>query len=275
MSFREKLEAARAANQSLLCVGLDPRPGPFPLDGDDVLAFNRAIIDATSDLVCAYKPNAAFYEARGLDGWRALRDTLAAVPDSIPVILDAKRGDIANSAAAYAEAAFDILGADAITVSPYMGGDSVRPFLERPDRAAFVLCRTSNPGAADLQELDVGGEPLYLRVAQLAGEWGAAHGNSGLVVGASDPAALRAVRSRCPDLPILLPGVGAQGGDLEACVAAGLDAGGGGLLINASRSILYASTGSDFAQAARAEASRLRTAINDAINDARPASDRS
>jgi len=266
MSFREKLEAARAANGSLLCVGLDPRPGPLPLD--DTLAFNRAIIDATADLVCAYKPNSAFYEARGLDGWQALRDTVSAVPRHIPVILDAKRGDIANSAAAYAQTAFDVLGADAVTVSPYMGADSVLPFLERPDRAAFILCRTSNNGAADLQELDVDGEPLYLRVAQLAGDWGATHHNTGLVVGATDPAALRAVRARCPALPILLPGIGAQGGDLAAAVAAGVDVDGAGLLISASRSILYASDGLDFADAARAEALRLRAAINQAIDNA-------
>ncbi len=260
MSFRETLAAARTTNRSLLCIGLDPRLGL-----DDVLLFNRAIIDATSDLVCAYKPNAAFYEASGSEGWRILRQTIAAVPGAIPVILDGKRGDIPNSAAAYAAAAFDELGADAITVSPYMGGDALRPFLARPDRAAFVLCRTSNPGAADLQDLDVGGEPLYLRVAQLAMEWGAEHGNSGLVVGAADPAALRAVRARCPTLPILVPGIGAQGGDLEASLAAGVDAGGAGLLITASRSVLYASQGPDFADAARAAAMRLRDAINAAL----------
>ena len=260
MTFLAKLRAATARNRSLLCVGLDPQPDRLPLP--DLLAFTRAIIDATADLVCAYKPNAAFFEALGLDGWRALRDTIAAVPDGIPVILDAKRGDIAHSAAAYATACFDFLGADAVTVNPYLGADGVLPFLARPDRAAFVLCRTSNPGAADLQELLVNGEPLYLRVADLVQRWAVPHGNAGLVVGATDPAALAAVRARCPALPILLPGVGAQGGDLEAAVQAGLDADGAGLLVNASRSILYASAGADFAAAARAEAQRLRDAIN-------------
>ena len=187
---------------------------------------------------------------------------MAAVPDSIPVILDAKRGDISHSAAAYAQAAFDVVGADAVTVSPDMGGDSVKEFLVRSDRAVFVLCRTSNPAAVDLQELNVDGEPLYLRVAQLAATWGSEHGNSGLVVGASDPTALMAIRDRCPDLPILLPGIGAQGGDLETSVVAGVDESGAGLLVNASRSILYASTGSDFIDAARSEALRLRDAIN-------------
>ncbi len=268
MTFREKLEAAAARNHSLLCVGLDPQRDRLPIE--DVVAFTRAIIEATSDLVCAYKPQVAFFEAEGVEGWRALKATIEAVPDDIPVILDAKRGDVAHTAEAYATACFDVLGADAVTVSPYLGGDSVRPFLARPDRAAIVLCRTSNPGAPELQDVLVDGEPLYLRVADLVQEWSAPHGNAGLVVGATYPGELEAVRARCPELPILLPGIGAQGGDLEASVQAGLDAEGGGIMVSASRSVIFASSGGDFAAAARAEAERLRAAIEAARAKERP-----
>ena len=247
-------------------MGLDPQPSRMPVE--DVLTFTRAIIEATSDLVCAFKPQSAFFEALGLAGWEALRDTIAAVPDEIPVILDVKRGDVSHTAAAYATACFDVLGADAVTLNPYLGRDAVAPFLERPEKGAFILCRTSNPGGADLQNLDVGGEPLYMRVGSLVEEWGSAHENAGLVVGATYPEELAAVRSRCPRLPILLPGIGAQGGYLEASVAAGVDAEGGGLLVSASRSVLYASSGDDFAEAARAEAARLRAAINVSIGAA-------
>ena len=260
MPFGEKLRAAAQRNGSLLCVGLDPQPQRLPVA--DSQQFLRTIIEATADLVCAFKPQLAFFEAEGLAGWRTLRAVLEAVPADIPIILDAKRGDVPHVAAAYAHACFDVLGADAVTVNPYLGGDSLRPFLDRPDHGAFVLCRTSNPGALDLQDLLVDGEPLYLRVADLARQWGAPHGNAGLVVGATYPRELAAVRARCPDLPILLPGIGAQGGDLEAALQAGLDAEGGGLVVSASRSVLYASAGADFAAAARAEAQRLRDAIN-------------
>ena len=260
MFFREKLRDAVARNESLLCVGLDPQPSRMPVD--DVLTFTRAIIEATSDLVCAFKPQSAFFEAQGRAGWDALKATIEAVPDDVSVVLDVKRGDIASTAEAYATACFDVMGADAVTLNPYLGRDAVAPFLARAEKGAFILCRTSNPGGADLQSLDVGGEPLYLRVASLVGEWGAEHGNAGLVVGATYPEELAAVRARCPSLPILLPGIGAQGGDLEASVAAGIDGQGGGLLVSASRSVIYASEGEDFAQAARAEAERLRDAIN-------------
>ena len=262
MSFQDKLRAAVARNRSLLCVGLDPQADRLPVA--DVLTFTRAIIDATVDLVCAFKPQIAFFEAQGSDGWRALKATIDAVPQDIPVILDAKRGDVAHTAHAYAAACFDLLGADAVTINPYVGGDGVRPFLERPDRAAFVLCRTSNPGAQDLQDLIVEGEPLYLRVASLVQQWAAPHGNAGLVVGATSPAQLAAVRERCPHLPILLPGIGAQGGRLTESVRAGLDQEGAGLLVSASRSVIFASDGPHFADAARAEAQRLRDAIEDA-----------
>ena len=261
MSFRTKLDAAVRRNDSLLCIGLDPQPERLPID--DVLAFNRAIIEATADLVCAFKPQSAFYEAIGTTGWQVLRETIAAVPNDVPVILDGKRGDVAHTAEAYAVAAFDALGADAATVNPYLGADAVAPFLSRPDRAAFVICRTSNPGAPEIQDQQVNGAPLYLHVADRVRAWGEAHhDNAGLVVGATYPGELAAVRRRCPDLPILLPGIGAQGGDLEASVSAGLDSAGLGLLVSASRSVLYASAAEDFAQAARAEAARLRDAIN-------------
>ena len=260
MSFQEKFASASTRNQSMLCVGLDPQPDRLPIS--DVRAFCRAIIHATEDLVCAYKPQAAFFEALGPDGWQILQDVIADVPAEIPVLLDAKRGDVPHTAQAYADACFDVLGADAVTVNPYLGADAVHPFLARPDRTAFILCRTSNAGAPDIQDLLVDGEPLYLRVAALAREWSAPHNNAGLVVGATYPSELAAVRKRCPRMPLLLPGVGAQQGDLRAAVQAGLDADGGGILVGASRSVLYASSGSDFAGAARAEAQRLRDAIN-------------
>ncbi len=266
MTFREKLRAASNRNDSLLCVGLDPQPAFMPID--DVERFCRTIIEATQDLVCVYKPQSAFFEAYGREGWDALKATIDAVPDEIPVLLDAKRGDIGSTAEAYASAGFDYFGADAMTVNPYLGADSVAPFLARPDRTAFVLCRTSNPSAPDMQDLsttrdgqeDV--QPLYMRVADLANEWNQPHGNVGLVVGATYPDELAQIRARCPDLPILLPGIGAQGGDLEGSVARGLDAQGGGLMLSASRSVLYASDGDDFARAARDAALELREAIN-------------
>jgi orotidine-5'-phosphate decarboxylase len=261
--FIERLDDASRKNRSLLCIGLDPWRPSLPID--DIAEFNKAIIDATHDLVCAYKPNSAFYEAEGIDGLRALEATIAAVPDGIPVILDAKRGDIGNTAAAYAKAAFEVFGADAVTVNPYMGGDTVEPFLAYEDKAAFVLARTSNPGGKDFEELNVestgGAHPLYERVAAHAMEWNT-KGNVGLVVGATQPDELGRVRALAPDLPILIPGIGTQGGDLEASMRNGLDARGRGVLISTSRSVLYASKGADFAEAARAAALELRDAIN-------------
>ena len=246
---------------SLLCVGLDPQPARTP--ADQLLQFNTNIVEATADLACAYKPQSAFYEAHGDAGWRALAETIAMIRQAAPqalVILDAKRGDIGHSSAAYAEAAFDHFGADALTVSPYLGGDAIAPFLERPDRGAFLLCRTSNPGAGDLQSVTTAsGDPLYLTVADRVQEWSDAHhGNAGLVVGATYPEELARVRERCPELPILLPGIGAQGGDLEASVSAGVNASGHGLLVSASRSVIYAGD----VEAIRAEALRLVDAIN-------------
>ena len=261
MTFREKLTHAAQANCSLLCVGLDPDPSRMPVDAG---TFLPAIVEATSDLVCAYKPNLAFYEQMGEGGYAALRAVLQAIPDDIPVIGDAKRGDIANTAQAYARALFDELGFDAVTVNPYLGGDAVAPFLERAERGVFIVCRTSNPGAGDLQDLPVPGKggvrPLYVTVAELAKQWNS-RGNVGLVVGATYPEELRRLRELCPEMLLLLPGIGPQEGDLQRAVRAGLDADAGGIIVNSSRAVLYASDGADFAQAARREAQALRDAI--------------
>ncbi len=268
-SFRAKYEAAAAAHDSLLCVGLDPDPDRIPA-GVTPAAFLAAIVEATADLVCCYKPNAAFFESRGPAGVEELRALIAGIPDDVPVLLDAKRGDVGHAATHYARAVFEQLGADAVTVSPYLGRDAVEPFLAYEDRHSFVLCRTSNAGAGDFQDLVVTapdapdgapGRPLYLEVAERASEWNT-RGNVGLVVGATYPEEARAVRALCPDLLVLMPGVGAQEGALEDAVRAARDAAGGGLLMNASRSVLYASAGADFASAARREAERLRDAIN-------------
>jgi len=264
VGFFDKLERAAQRNGSLLCVGLDPDPAQMPVS--DVAAFNRAIIEATAGLVCAYKPNLAFYEALGERGLAALRDTLAAIPPDIPVIADGKRNDIGNTARAYARALFDELGVDAATVNPYLGGDAVEPFLEREEKAAFILCRTSNPGARDLQDLLVtapgGGEarPLFEMVAEMARRWNS-RGNVGLVVGATYPEELGRVRRLCPEMTFLVPGVGAQGGDVAAVIGNGLDKGGRGLIINVSRQVLYASREKDFAVAAARAARQLRDEI--------------
>ena len=262
-AFIEQLDNTARANHSLLCVGLDPWRPFMPVD--DIAAFNRAIVDATADLVCAFKPNYAFHEAEGFDGLRALQLTIEAVPDGVPVILDAKRGDFGHSATAYAKAVFDFWQANAVTVNPYQGRDAMQPFLDYADRGVFVLARTSNPGSAEFQDLHVrsnGTEgPLYEEVARQAVAWND-NGNVGLVVGATAPDQLARVRSIAGSMPILVPGIGAQGGDLEASVRNGADANGRRVLISASRSVLYASRGEDFAEAARAEALRLRGAIN-------------
>ena len=266
MNFTDKLIGASRNNRSLLCIGLDPDPKLMPRM--DVFRFNREIIDATSDLVCAYKPNLAFYEAMGIKGLRALEKTVAHIPRNIPIIGDAKRGDIASSSEAYARALFDNFGFDAVTVNPYLGYDSVAPFISYSDKGVFILCKTSNAGAADFQEslyVEKGeissGLPLYELVAEKARAWNA-QGNIGLVVGATYPEQLRRLREICPELPLLIPGVGAQGGDLEAVVRYGVDAKGEKAIINSSRQIIYASKSKDFAEAARAEAAKLRDRVN-------------
>jgi orotidine-5'-phosphate decarboxylase len=262
--FFAKLREAIQRNDSFLCVGLDPDPARLP--EKDVAAFNRAIVEATADLACVYKPNLAFYEALGPQGMEVLQRTVEAIPKGIPVIADGKRGDIGSTAQAYARALFDVYGFDAATVNPYLGGDALSPFLERADRGVFVLCRTSNPGGADLQDrliaADAGARPLYEVVAELARDKWNAHGNVGLVVGATYPEELGRIRQLCPDMTFLLPGVGAQGADVAAAVRNALDEGGGGFIITSSRQILYASSGRDYAQAARRAAQALRDEIN-------------
>jgi len=228
-------EARRA--DSLVCIGLDP---PLDMPAAEVLPKMRAVVEATHAVACAFKPNAAFYEARGRAGWDALRSVIDLVHSfERPVILDAKRGDIASTADAYAQACFDQLDADAVTVNPFLGRDSVESFARREDRGVFLLCHTSNPGARDLQELDAGGMPLYERIARMAQAWNS-RGNIGLVAGATFPETLARVRAEAPGMWILLPGVGSQGGDLEASLAAGLDAGGSRVLVNVSRAVCQA-----------------------------------
>ena len=264
MNFAGKLLAANRRNKSLLCVGLDPDPELMPKVG--LLEFNKAIIDTTVDLVCAYKPNLAFYEALGVSGLKVLQKTIEHIPDHIPIIGDGKRGDIGNTARAYAKALFETFGFDAATVSPYLGFDSVEPLIRYNDRGVFILCRTSNTGAVDFQDLvDAQGIPLYEAVARKAREWNA-HGNIGLVVGATYIKELKAIRRLCPEMPILIPGVGTQGGDLASTVRYGIDAQGGNAIITVSRQVIYASQGKDFAQAARNNAQELRDNINKLVD---------
>lgn len=267
MTFTEKLRACGQNNDSLVCVGLDPDLAKLPaaVEGETFPAYEflRQIADATADLACAFKPQIAYFAGQGLDEelYLLLRHLREKHPE-VPVILDAKRGDIGATAKQYAREVFDIFGADAVTVNPYMGGDTLEPFLERAEKGVFVLCRTSNPGAADFQNLVSDGRPLYEHVAaKAAGEWNA-RGNCGLVVGATWPEELARVRALCPELPLLVPGVGAQGGDPEAVVQNGADADSAGLLVNSSRGILYASSGGDFAEAARKATEELRDRLN-------------
>ncbi|OGO32217.1 MAG: orotidine 5'-phosphate decarboxylase [Chloroflexi bacterium RBG_16_56_11] len=267
MRFLEKLAQAIDKNRSLLCVGLDPDPGLMP-PGLGVFEFNRAIIDATADLVCAYKPNIAFYEALGRDGWDTLKLTRDYIAADIPVIVDAKRGDIGNTARAYARGLFDYFRFDATTASPYLGLDSLEPFIAYHDRGVFILCRTSNAGAADFQSLscetETGVKALFEVVAGKVALWNK-HGNLGLVVGATYPEELRLIRQGYPEMPLLIPGVGTQGGELADTVRFGVDAGRCKTIINSSRQVLYASKGKDFAAAARIAAGELRGRINEIL----------
>jgi orotidine-5'-phosphate decarboxylase len=260
MNFSDKLLNISRKNKSLLCVGLDPDPELMPKA--NILEFNKAIIDATHDLVCAYKPNLAFYEALGMEGLTILEKTIKHIPTDIPIIGDAKRGDIGNTAKAYAKALFSTFGFDAATVNPYLGFDSIEPFISYHDRGVFILCRTSNKGASDFQDLlCTSGPPLYEVVAQKAKQWNA-YGNIGLVVGATYPEELKKVRSICPEMCLLIPGIGAQGGDLASAVNSGTDAQGEKAIIAISRQILYASKERDFAQAARNRARKIRSQID-------------
>jgi len=266
MKFFEKLEEMQKKNNSLVCVGLDidlaKTPEIIKREDDPVFFFNKAIIDATKDLVGCYKPQMAFYEAIGLDGLESLKKIVDYIHTlNIPVIIDAKRNDIGNTAAAYAKAMFENFGFDAMTVNPYMGGDSVTPFLEYQDKGIFVLARTSNPGGADFQSLDCEGMPLYQRVVEKVKEWNA-NKNAGLVVGATVPDELKTVREMVPDMTFLIPGIGAQGGGVESTIKNGVRKDSFGAVINSSRGIIFASNGEDFAEAARKATIELRDEIN-------------
>lgn len=272
-NFRELIEA-QWAQKKFLCVGLDADYEKIPEHiraggvHEAMTRFNRDIIDATKDIVCAYKPNAAFYEAHGDQGYGALEETIEYIrevaPD-IPIIYDAKRADIGNTNNGYVTAAFDTLRADAITVHPYMGGESLKEFFAREDKGVFVMCRNSNPGAGEFQDLDVGGEPLYLHLARAFAEKWNGNGNCGLVVGATYPEELKKVREIASKMPLLIPGTGAQGGDLEKSVAYGKNAVGTGFIISISRAIIFASGGKEFATAAREKALAFDGAIRAAL----------
>jgi orotidine-5'-phosphate decarboxylase len=270
MTFLEQLHAAAAQNQSMLCVGLDPEPGRFPTsvarDAGGLFDFCARIVDATADLVCAFKPQIAYFAAQRAEAQleRLIQHIRAAAPQ-VPVILDAKRGDIGSTAEQYAREVFERYGADAVTLSPFMGFDSVEPYLRYPGKGAFLLCRTSTPGGDDLQSqrlADVPGQPLlYEHIAQLAqGPWNA-NGQLGLVVGATYPREIERVRALAPTLPLLIPGVGEHGGDAAAPVRAGATAT-GPIIVNSSRAILYASSGADFANPARKAAQATRDGLN-------------
>lgn len=275
MTFLDMLGAAERQNQSLLCVGLDPDPAKFPAglkgDASKIYDFCAAIVEATADAVIAFKPQIAYFAAhRAEDQLEKLMRHMKAVAPQVPVILDAKRGDIGSTAEQYAIEAFERYGADAVTLSPFMGWDSVQPYLKYEGKGAFLLCRTSNPGGDDLQNqrlASVDGQPrVYEHIAKLAqGPWNL-NGQLGLVVGATYPAEIERVRELAPTLPLLIPGVGAQGGDAVATIRAGYRSHGGAttgpVIVNSSRAVLYASGGADFAAAARAEALRTREVLN-------------
>ncbi|RTL26017.1 MAG: orotidine-5'-phosphate decarboxylase [Burkholderiales bacterium] len=276
MNFTDQLAQAQRQNDSLLCVGLDPEPARFPGawkgQADRIFDFCSAIVDATKDLVCAFKPQIAYFAAhRAEDQLERLMAHMRRVAPHVPVILDAKRGDIGSTAEQYAREAFERYQADAVTLSPFMGFDTMEPFLKYPGKGVILLCRTSNPGGSDLQNLrlaDIPGQPrVYEHIAaQAQGPWNT-HGQMGLVVGATFPEEIARVRELAPTLPLLIPGVGAQGGDAMATVKAGLktDASGvvtGTIIVNSSRAVLYASSGDDFASAARKAALDTRQALN-------------
>ena len=270
-NFADRLRAAYDAAQSLVCVGLDVNPALTPVQ--DVAKFNRAIVDATTEFVCAYKPNIAFYEALGIPGLHALEATVRHIRDYAPhciIIIDAKRGDIGNTVEAYTKAMFDTWDFDAVTVNPWGGIETVEAWLGRPNKGIFVWCRSSNPGAADLQDLRTAdgkhpGERVYMRLARNLAAL-PPRGNIGLVVGATAPEQLSHVRRLCPDMPMLIPGVGTQGGNLEASVLNGVDAEGRMAIINSGHGIIYASSGNDYADAARSAAKELKHGVNQALD---------
>lgn len=285
--FREKLAEATDRQSSVLCVGLDPDPRLAPPDlvGQDgwIERFCLGIVEATADLVCAYKPNLAFFEALGLDGYLGLRRTLDGLPKDVVSVGDAKRGDIGSTAEAYAKALYDVWGFDVVTVSPLLGPDTLEPFLAYKDRGIFVLCKTSNPGSGTFQDLPVpmaglagstaDSGPLYELIARRMSAWDADGASSqiGLVVGATYPAQLKEIRAAAPELPFLVPGIGAQQGDVWAAVEAGLDRHGRGIVVNASRGVTYASKGADWQQAARAAAASLHERLESARQEVQAA----
>ena len=267
--FTDLLDHAAATTKSLVCVGLDPDPAKMPVS--DVYEFNRSIVDATAEYVCAFKPNLAFYEAMGLPGLRDLEKTVEHIRSAAPTAIilgDAKRGDIGPSAQSYAKAMFQVWGFDALTINAWGGEDTVTPFIKYESKGVFVWCRGSNPGSADFQDLlittDNGSMPLYRNIALACQKWNT-NGNLGLVAGATVPEQLAEIRTACPTMPLLIPGVGVQGGDLEAAVKQGTDSRGRAALINSSRGVIYASTGVDFADAAAREANKLRESINEVL----------
>jgi orotidine-5'-phosphate decarboxylase len=271
-SFSERLDAAVERADSLVCIGLDPDLGRLPAHlqalptQEAILQFNREIVEATSDLVCAYKPNLAFYVSHGLEGVTALVETRRLIPQDIPVILDAKVGDIGSTSAAYARGYFERWQFDAVTANPFLGEDGLAPFFAHPTKGVIVLCKTSNPGSEEWQDVTVGGQddrPLFLALAERANRWARDYpATIGVVVGATFPEQLARVRRVSPELPILLPGIGAQAGDTSAAVRAGLDARGRGLIVSSSRAVIYAGSGVDFAARARDVAARLRDEVN-------------
>ena len=267
MTFIKKLEACWTSSNSLLCVGLDPSWGQLPehlkTSDEPIFDFCKEIIDATHDIVCAYKPQFAYFASVGAE--EQLQQTLNYISETyphIPIILDAKRGDVGSTAEMYAAEAFNRYNADAITVNPYMGQDSAQPFLDRKDKGVIFLCRTSNPGAGDIQDLIVEDKPLYEHVANMICDKWNTNGNCCLVVGATWPEQMGKLREITGEVPFLVPGVGAQGGDIEALVKAGQTTNGAGLMINSSRAVIYASGGRNFAGAAREVAIKTRDTIN-------------
>ncbi len=270
MNFLSQLEQAILAHNSLLCVGLDTDFEKLPHEvkkhHEPLLEFNKQIIDATAAHVCCYKIQIAYYAALGTSGIQALMQTIHYIHanyPALPVILDAKRGDIGETSKRYAQEAFDIFEADAVTVNPYLGKDSLLPFLEKKDKGVIVLCRTSNEGSSDFQELVAEESPLFLHVAEQATSWHKEFKNCLLVVGATWPEDMKKIRTVSPEMFFLVPGIGAQGGDLHATLAAGLREDHSGLIIHAARSIIYASSGQDFAAKAKEEASKLQLSINE------------
>ena len=267
MNFFERLRSAAERNRSLVCVGLDPALAKLPETVRNAkrpfFEFNRALVDATCDLVCCYKPQAAYYAGENRDD--ELADTIAYIREKaphVPVILDVKRGDIGSTAEQYAREAFERYQADAVTVNPYMGFDAVKPFLDYRDKGVIILCRTSNPNSGDLQNLVSDGRPLYEHVAMLVRDKWNSSGNAALVVGATYPEELKRLRQLCPELPFLVPGVGAQGGDVEKVVRFGCDADRHGIMVNSSRGIIFAGKDENFAAASREAAMKLRELIN-------------